>query len=84
MAFAHLPSPFDALQNRDECVDYLLWFWLNFLIDMWFIADIVLNFVRESPHISLLECWGFRTPSLTIPFRARAPPPPPAAHRLRQ
>ena len=38
-------DPFGPTQRRDECVDYLLWFWLNFVIDMWFIADIVLNFV---------------------------------------
>ena len=29
---------------REDCPSYLQWFWLNFLVDLWFISDIVINF----------------------------------------
>ena len=30
--------------QRAECGPYLAWFWGNFVIDMWFISDMVVNF----------------------------------------
>ena len=45
---------------REDCSSYLQWFWLNFLVDLWFIADIVVNFrtgCARAPQIaSLLAC----------------------------
>ena len=37
-------DPLGPLILRGECASFLQWFWLNFLVDMWFIADICLNF----------------------------------------
>jgi len=34
----------DDAMFRSECPSYLTWYWLNFLIDMWFLVDIVVNF----------------------------------------
>ena len=33
----------DARTLRADCVGFQLWFWFNMVIDMWFIADIVVN-----------------------------------------
>ena len=30
-------------KQRAECVPFLTWFWYNFLVDLWFIADIIVN-----------------------------------------
>ena len=29
--------------KRGECTSFLVWFWFNFVIDVWFISDIVVN-----------------------------------------
>ena len=33
----------DEALRRAECPSFLSWFWINILIDLWFIADIVVN-----------------------------------------
>ena len=30
-------------QLRADCMDFQVWFWFNLMIDMWFIADIIVN-----------------------------------------
>lgn len=29
---------------RADCSDFQVWFWANFIVDMWFICDIIVNF----------------------------------------
>ena len=29
---------------RNDCKTYLTWFWMNFVVDLWFMVDITLNF----------------------------------------
>ena len=43
-------DPYGPGMPRGECNSFLLWFWLNFLVDVWFIADIVLNFRTGYVH----------------------------------
>ena len=75
---------------REDCSSYLQWFWLNFLVDLWFIADIVVNFrtgCARAPQIaSLLAC---RSPvarhsvaTRSPPAAAAAPSPRPLPHPL--
>ena len=35
---------------RSECTPYLLWFWGNFVVDVWFICDIIINFRTGYVH----------------------------------
>ena len=44
------PAPGDPVQLRHECTSFLLWFWLNFVVDMWFILDIIVNFRTGYVH----------------------------------
>ena len=43
-------------QKRSECTSFMLWFWLNVVIDMWFITDIVVNcrtgYISEGHFVS--------------------------------
>lgn len=34
----------EAKLLRADCPDFQLWFWANFVVDMWFICDIIINF----------------------------------------
>ena len=55
---------------REDCPSYLQWFWLNFLVDLWFISDIVINFrtgCARAPQ-SLPE------PPARHPLATRSPP----------
>ena len=42
--------------KRQNCVGYLTWFWGNFIVDLFFICDIVVNFrtgfVREGHFVN--------------------------------
>ena len=37
-------DPFGPPLLRGDCGPYLQWFWLNFVVDVWFMCDIALNF----------------------------------------
>ena len=37
-------DPFGPQILRADCPAFLQWFWLNFLVDVWFMLDIALNF----------------------------------------
>ena len=41
---ANPSDPFGPLITRGECPAFLQWFWLNFIVDLWFMCDICLNF----------------------------------------
>ena len=43
-------DPFGAQIPRGECGSFLLWFWLNVVVDLWFITDIVLSFRTGYVH----------------------------------
>ena len=43
-------NPHGPLIVRGECTQFLQWFWLNFIVDVWFIADIYLNFRTGFMH----------------------------------
>jgi len=43
-------APGEPQLLRHECVSYLLWFWLNFIVDLFFICDIVINFRTGYVH----------------------------------
>ena len=43
-------NPHGPLIVRGECTQFLQWFWLNFVVDVWFIADIYLNFRTGFMH----------------------------------
>ena len=43
-------DPYGPLTLRHECLPYLLWFWLNFFVDIFFIIDIVINFRTGYMH----------------------------------
>ncbi|KOO33946.1 cyclic nucleotide-binding protein [Chrysochromulina tobinii] len=50
-AFCTVPhDPYGPLTLRHECLPYLLWFWLNFFVDIFFIIDIVINFRTGYMH----------------------------------
>ena len=34
----------ETRQMRAQCASFQVWFWCNFVIDMWFISDIIVNF----------------------------------------
>ena len=58
---------------REDCPSYLQWFWLNFLVDLWFISDIVINFRTGCARAPQSHPLPTRSPP------ARHPPPPAAA-----
>jgi len=45
-----------VLTPRANCTSFQLWFWFNFMIDMWFISDIVVNsrtgYIREGHFVT--------------------------------
>ena len=43
-------DPYGPLVLRGDCTPFLQWFWLNFLVDVWFIVDICLNFRTGFMH----------------------------------
>ena len=43
-------NPFGPLIIRYNCGPYLIWFWMNFIVDLWFIVDIYLNFRTGFMH----------------------------------
>ena len=50
-AFCTVPhDPYGPLAFRHECQPYLLWFWLNFIVDVYFVIDIVINFRTGFMH----------------------------------
>lgn len=40
----------EQLKLRAECTDFQVWFWGNFMVDLWFIADILVNFRTGYVH----------------------------------
>ena len=71
---------------RQQCTSFLAWFWCNVVVDVWFLADIVVNMrtgcVREARLTARLErCMRTRmlmpargsraSPSLSVPLSAR-------------
>ena len=63
---------------RSECGPFLHWFWLNFVVDMWFIADICINFrtgfIREGHFVS--DDWQVQSPARPGPFLSPSSPAP--------
>ena len=50
-AFCTRPEdPFGPQIYRQECNNFQLWFWLNFLVDVWFMIDITINFRTGYMH----------------------------------
>ena len=50
-AFCTRPEdPFGPQIFRQECDSFQLWFWLNFLVDVWFMIDITINFRTGYMH----------------------------------
>ena len=50
-AFCTKPEdPFGPQIYRQECNSFQLWFWLNFLVDVWFMIDITINFRTGYMH----------------------------------
>ncbi|KOO25141.1 potassium voltage-gated channel subfamily h member 7 [Chrysochromulina tobinii] len=50
-AFCTRPEdPFGPQIYRQECNSFQLWFWLNFLVDVWFMIDITINFRTGYMH----------------------------------
>lgn len=64
-AMCHDPdNPFGPPLFRDNCDDFLLWFWLNFIVDLWFMCDIYLNF-RAPPDAAAPARLASQSPACT-------------------
>jgi len=64
---------------REDCPSYLQWFWLNFLVDLWFISDIVINFRTGCACAPQSHPLATRSPPARHPLATRSPPASAAA-----
>lgn len=64
---------------REDCPSYLQWFWLNFLVDLWFISDIVINFRTGCACAPQSHPLATRSPPARHLLATRSPPASAAA-----